>query len=107
VLATAKPVLKRFPVASLVFAGVGVRTDVDAGRGIGSALAKQGTTLAAGAGATWLTTAAVTAGATALGVGAVAALPATLLGVVAGGAVAYLVGADWDSVESTAQDLLP
>ncbi len=106
-LATAKPVLKRVPGVSLVFAGVGVATDVGTGRGVGSALAKQGTTLAAGAAATWLTTAAVTAGATALGVGAAAALPATLAGVLVGGVVAYAVGADWDSIESTAEDLLP
>jgi ABC-type dipeptide/oligopeptide/nickel transport system permease subunit len=49
----------------------------------------------------------VTAGATALGAGAAVALPATLVGVVVGGVVAYAVGADWDSIESTAEDLLP
>jgi hypothetical protein len=104
-LASARPVLSRVPVVSLGFAGAGFVTDVAAGRSAGSAAAKQGATLAVGAGASWLTTAAVTAGATAIGVGAAAALPAVLVGVLVGGVAAYAVGADWDSIESTAEDL--
>lgn len=106
VVAKAAPVLARVPYVSLAFAGAGFATDVGAGRSAASAAAKQGTTLAAGAGATWAATALGTAAVTALGATAVAALPVTLVGVVVGGAVAYAVGAHWDDIESTAEDLL-
>ena len=106
-LARAAPVLRRVPGVSIGFAVAGGVADVEGGRGVGSAVAKQGATLAAGAGASWVVTAAGTAAAGAIGAGAVAALPVTLVAVGVGALVAYGVGANWDSIESTAEDLLP
>ncbi|WP_433803007.1 hypothetical protein [Actinomycetospora sp. CA-084318] len=106
-LAAARPVLARLPVTSVVSAGVGVSTDLAAGRSATSAVAKQGTTLAVGAGVSWAVTAGGTALVTALGVATVAALPVTLLAIAAGAGAAYAVGYHWDDIEAGVESLVP